>query len=114
MNTFEWILTKETDSFRITVELNDLCSSEEIVDCVKNLFPSCQEPKVGNSPKRTIPKEFRDVLFYYRREHGLTQKDLGELLGVSGATISYWESGKCKPGSGTFAAIESLLGFDDG
>lgn len=38
---------------------------------------------------RDIP--VKDVVFYIRREYRLSQAELGQLLGVTNATISNWE-----------------------
>ena len=46
-----------------------------------------------------------------RRERaGKTQKQLGDLLGVSDVTISRWETGQREPSLGTQAAICEALG----
>ena len=45
-----------------------------------------------------------------RREKGLTQEQLGEILGVSPKTIAAYESGKTKPGAGVAARIRELYG----
>ena len=38
-----------------------------------------------------------ECILNYRKQHGLTQSDFGELLGVSTQAVSKWESGKCCP-----------------
>ena len=45
-----------------------------------------------------------------RREKGLTQGKLGEILGVSPKTIAAYESGKTKPGARVAARIRELYG----
>lgn len=47
----------------------------------------------------------------YRRAHGLTQEDLAELLNVSAATISRWESLAQSPDPEHIVMIENLLGL---
>lgn len=47
----------------------------------------------------------------YRRSQNLTQEDLAELLGVTAATISRWESGHIAPDIAHIAAIEGILGI---
>jgi transcriptional regulator with XRE-family HTH domain len=37
------------------------------------------------------------VMFTLRTEIGLTQKGLGDLLGISGRAVAQWEAGKCYP-----------------
>ena len=47
-----------------------------------------------------------------RKEKGLTQGKLGEILGVSAKTIAAYESGKVKPGAGVIARIRELYGTE--
>lgn len=39
------------------------------------------------------PKKIGAFLKELRREKGITQEQLGEMLGVSGRTVSRWETG---------------------
>lgn len=41
--------------------------------------------------------EFANTIFQIRQERNLTQKDLGEIIGVSDRTISKWENGTTVP-----------------
>lgn len=45
-----------------------------------------------------------------RLQHGLTQKELVELLGVKRNTYSDWENGKCKP---NYEKLEKIADFFD-
>ena len=47
-----------------------------------------------------------------RKEKGLTQGKLGEILGVSPKTIASYESGKARPGAGVTARIRELYGVE--
>lgn len=50
-----------------------------------------------NTQKYAEDKDLRKIanrLLLLRRKHNLTQKSLGEMLGVTGRYISTWESGK--------------------
>lgn len=47
-----------------------------------------------------------------RRERGLTQEEVGRAVGLSGATISYYESGRHRPSVKTFARLCALYGLD--
>lgn len=47
-----------------------------------------------------------------RKEKGLSQKELGKLLGVSGAMIGQYETGQRKPRLDTLQRIASALGVD--
>ena len=46
----------------------------------------------------------------YRRKNGLTQDDLGKLLGVSAQAISKWERVECYPDITFLPDIAKLLG----
>lgn len=45
-----------------------------------------------------------------RKMYNLSQKDLANLVGVSGAAISRWERGSRSPDVQTFEALVSALG----
>ena len=45
-----------------------------------------------------------------RKERGLTQQQLGEKLGVTGRTVSRWETGKYMPDLGVLQELAALLG----
>lgn len=48
--------------------------------------------------RMTLPKEERakNPVRVWRKEYELTQMQLGKLLGVSGASVGYWERGIAK------------------
>lgn len=45
-----------------------------------------------------------------RREHGLTQKELASLLGVSDKAVSKWERGECFPDITLIPPLATCLG----
>lgn len=47
----------------------------------------------------------------YRREHGLTQGEFGELLGVSAFAVSKWERELCYPDIFLLPDISNILGI---
>lgn len=51
---------------------------------------------------------FGHLLAYYRKLHGLTQKELAEKIGVSDAAIGNYERGEREP---SFATEEALADF---
>ena len=51
-------------------------------------------------------------LFKFRRRHGLTQKELGAEIGVSGKTISRWECGKSEP-IRDYLILEQFMAYKD-
>lgn len=46
-----------------------------------------------------------------RREKGMTQRQLADLLGISDKTVSKWETGKGLPEAGTLAPLGEALGI---
>ena len=53
--------------------------------------------------------EFADNLVYYRKQYSLTQADLADLLLVSQATVSKWESGCNEPNLYTLKNLADLF-----
>ena len=51
-----------------------------------------------------------ECILNYRKEHGLTQSELGELLGVSTQAVSKWEREICYPDIFLLADISNLIG----
>ncbi len=56
--------------------------------------------------KRTIVSE---KIREYRREHRLTQEELGRILGVSAQAISKWEREECYPDITFLPELAALL-----
>lgn len=69
----------------------------------------------------TTPNLFSKNLNYYRKAHGLKQKELAAILGVSAAAVSSWETGISTPHLETLykicsvldISISDLLGIED-
>ncbi len=53
---------------------------------------------------------FGNKLYELRTGRGLTQKELGKLLGVSNKAVSKWETGEAKPRLDTVNKLSALLG----
>ena len=51
-----------------------------------------------------------ECILNYRKEHGLTQSEFGELLGVSTQAVSKWERELCYPDIFLLADISNLIG----
>ena len=51
-----------------------------------------------------------ECILNYRKQHGLTQSDFGELLGVSTQAVSKWERELCYPDLFLLADISNLIG----
>lgn len=62
----------------------------------------------------TEPKTLGEHIRRRRLELGLTQRQAGERLGVSGWTMANWEKGHTKPTAHAQQAVAALLGFDLG
>ena len=52
---------------------------------------------------------FGDFMFRCRKRKGLSQFQLGKLLGVSDKAVSKWETGVAKPRSELFSEICRIL-----
>ena len=51
-----------------------------------------------------------ECILNYRKQHGLTQSGLGELLGVSTQAVSKWERELCYPDIFLLPDISNLIG----
>lgn len=56
--------------------------------------------------------EFSQRISKLRRERGLSQKELGDMLGVSNKAVSKWENGESLPKTSTMLKLAELLGID--
>lgn len=54
--------------------------------------------------------DFGNKLYEYRTQKGLTQKELGKLLGVTDKAVSKWETGESKPRLDKMTQITELFG----
>ena len=52
-----------------------------------------------------------DLIVEKRKERGLTQAELGAMLGISGKAVSKWERGLSKPCEEHFDKLVALLGL---
>ena len=52
-----------------------------------------------------------DLIVEKRKEHGLTQAELGAMLGISGKAVSKWERGLSKPCEEHLEHLINLLGL---
>lgn len=68
---------------------------------------------VYRMPARIVPKiPLRLFLAERREEADLTQKEVGDRLGVSDVTISRWETGERRPDLDAQAAYAEAVGCD--
>jgi transcriptional regulator with XRE-family HTH domain len=56
--------------------------------------------------------EFAKRLSELRRQRGISQKELGNMLGVSNKAVSKWENGESMPKTSTMLKLAELLGID--
>ena len=52
-----------------------------------------------------------ECILNYRKQHGLTQSEFGELLGVSTQAVSKWERELCYPDIFLLPDISNLIGI---
>ncbi len=64
--------------------------------------------------KPSIPTNYAIRIKQLRKQHGLTQTELGERLGVSFASINRWENAQARPNALAWQKIEraEMLGLD--
>lgn len=56
--------------------------------------------------------EFANRIAQLRRQRGLSQKELGDLLGVSNKAVSKWENGESMPKTSTMLKLAELMEID--
>ena len=54
--------------------------------------------------------KFGKILYELRIERGISQRKLGEILGVVNQTVSFWESGSREPDMDTLIKIAEYFG----
>ena len=52
-----------------------------------------------------------EMIVQYRKEHGLSQGEFGELVGVSAFAVSKWERELCYPDIFLLSDISDILGI---
>jgi DNA-binding transcriptional regulator YiaG len=73
-----------------------------------------QMPALSPTPPAQVVEKARlriDGLKSHRARLGLSAKDYGKLMGVSGLTIYHWEAGKSKPRRSQLAKIVAVRGI---
>lgn len=76
--------------------------------------------KPKSKPKRSIPKarkippRMETKIRYYRKQAGLTQKQLAEAVGVDQSAVARWESGENNPTAARIMQIADVLGCNPG
>ena len=48
----------------------------------------------------------------YRREHGISQREFGEMLGVTSQAVSKWERDVCCPDISLLPELAEVLGVE--
>lgn len=98
MADFDCAVRKETENFRVHIEFNDFCGTEEAARYIVSfLLTGVKKEKPLENETVEMELSFRDFLKMYRVEHGMTQMEISKILGVSSATVSNWESGRTTP-----------------
>ena len=68
-------------------------------------------PSAADNPDAESLRFRRDGLRTHRDKLGLSAKDYGRLVGVSGLTIYHWEHGKAKPRRAQLVKLASVRGL---
>jgi len=61
--------------------------------------------------KKMISAKIGEMIRGARKKKGMTQKHLGELLGVANGTVCDWEKGRSVPGGEKMYLIAEILDF---
>jgi DNA-binding XRE family transcriptional regulator len=64
---------------------------------------------LGYNPFAVDAKKLGGRIKNYRIEHGLSHKKMGKVVGVDGATISTWETGRHEPQGANLTRLNELL-----
>ena len=64
---------------------------------------------LGYNPFVVDAKKLGGRIKNYRIEHGLSHKKMGKIVGVDGATISTWETGRHEPQGANLIRLNELL-----
>lgn len=67
--------------------------------------------KLEEKQGRTAPRFRREGLITFRKKLGLSAKDFGSLISVSGITIYSWEAGKTHPRRAQLARLAAIRGI---
>ena len=75
-----------------------------------NILPVIEQPTTGyrifkDKMKKIKPKDIKE----YRNKNGLSQEQLGRMLGVTQITVSRWESGTVNPTGSAAMMLKILL-----
>lgn len=80
----------------------------ELVGALLNSNDSFRQEWERHAPARLVAVK----LIEYRADHGLSQRQLAQLLGVKQPQIVRWESGEHRPSDDNLAMISGKLGIE--
>lgn len=69
-----------------------------------------QSLNANADPSHDADKHLENPICRKRREAGLTQQQLADMLGCKQQVVARWETGACRPVSGTLAKLADALG----
>lgn len=89
------------------VKISELRTAEEIHERDMR-----EDPEYASEYERTrFANEVAIMVLKYRTEHGLSQSQLGRILGMRQPHIARLESGEHEPSLSTLARLSSVLGI---
>ncbi|WP_336946695.1 helix-turn-helix domain-containing protein [Asaia sp. HN010] len=60
-----------------------------------------------------ISMRISDLIRSYRKEKGLSQRELAEALGINKSAVAQWELGNTEPSHKNMLNVRSILGISD-
>jgi DNA-binding XRE family transcriptional regulator len=86
----------EIDAEPVTQEERDESRRRDYIFRGEHIWGSAEAKRAYREANREkIAEAQRAALRNFRRDHGLSQADLGDMLGISQQAVSFWETGAC-------------------
>lgn len=122
LGLFAAVALGEVDGVQAVVDVRAVAQPQIAAEAaiIQDRIPPTQELKSVKKPDAGGP--FGDWLRSLRKENGLSQQQLGQMLPVTGRTIGHWERGESRPRTShleslaalTETSVEDLVAMLDG
>lgn len=115
MEEFRFTMRDATDGYDISIRFNDLDAGKQAIASLSNMLGMTVANVAPAEQKKTKdigPDDYKglgDRIRDFRAEHGLTQRDVGKLLGCTGGAVNAWEHGVTLPNSKNIKRLIALM-----